>query len=133
MCATRPGGGTDGARRIPRRRRCRGNGQRHHRRPDALDGPRHAGLAQHPDGRFCPLAPSRRSTSMLADYRQVYDPLGNSLGLSSIVAALPLVTLFVLLGVLRMRAWLASVIGLAGALIVAVAADSRAVGGARTE
>ena len=50
---------------------------------------------------------------MLADYRQVYDPLGNSLGLSSIVAALPLITLFVLLGVVRMRAWLASIIGLA--------------------
>jgi lactate permease len=67
---------------------------------------------------------------MLADYRQVYDPLGNSLGLSSIVAALPLVTLFVLLGVLRMRAWLASVIGLAVALIVAVAAYSMSVGDA---
>ncbi len=58
---------------------------------------------------------------MVAVYRQVYDPLGNSLGVSSIVAALPLVTLFVLLGVLRMRAWLASVISLAVALIVAVA------------
>jgi lactate permease len=67
---------------------------------------------------------------MLADYRQVYDPLGNSLGLSSIVAALPLVTLFVLLGVVRMRAWLASVIGLAVALIVAVAAYSMPVGDA---
>src|SRR5947207_12969139 len=67
---------------------------------------------------------------MLADYRQVYDPLGNSLGLSSIVVALRLVTLFVLLGVLRMRAWLASVIGLAVALIVAVAAYSMPVGDA---
>src|SRR2546423_10154510 len=57
---------------------------------------------------------------MLADSRQVYAPLGNSLGLSSMVAALPLVTLFVLLGVLRMRAWLASIIGLAVALVVAV-------------
>ena len=67
---------------------------------------------------------------MLADYRQVYDPLGNSLGLSSIVAALPLLTLFVLLGVLRMRAWLASIIGLAVALIVAVAAYSMPAGDA---
>src|SRR2546421_5054990 len=67
---------------------------------------------------------------MLADYRQVYDPLGNSLGLSSIVAALPLVTLFVLLGVVRMRAWLASIIGLAVALIVAVAAYSMPAGDA---
>jgi lactate permease len=67
---------------------------------------------------------------MVAVYRQVYDPLGNSLGLSSIVAVLPLVTLFVLLGVLRMRAWLASVIALAVALIVAVAFYSMPVGDA---
>jgi lactate permease len=67
---------------------------------------------------------------MLAVYRQVYDPLGNSLGLSSIVAALPLVALFVLLGVLRMRAWIASIIGLAVALIVAVVFYSMPVGDA---
>ncbi len=65
---------------------------------------------------------------MVTVYRQVYDPLGNSLGLSSIVAVLPLVTLFVLLGVLRVRAWLASIIGLAVALIVAVTAYSMPVG-----
>jgi lactate permease len=65
---------------------------------------------------------------MVLAYRQVYDPLGNSLGLSSIVAVLPLVTLFVLLGVLRVRAWLASIIGLAVALIVAVAVYSMPVG-----
>ena len=67
---------------------------------------------------------------MLADYRQVYDPLGHSLGTSSIVAALPLIALFVLLGVLRMRAWLASVIGLAVALVVAVGCYSMPVGAA---
>ncbi len=67
---------------------------------------------------------------MLAVYRQVYDPLGNSLGLSSIVAALPLVALFVLLGVLRMRAWLASLVGLAVALVVAVTLYSMPVGDA---
>jgi lactate permease len=65
---------------------------------------------------------------MLAVYRQVYDPLGHSLGLSSIVAVLPLVALFVMLGVLRIRAWLASVIGLVVALIVAVALYSMPVG-----
>ncbi|MEP7179867.1 MAG: L-lactate permease, partial [Pseudonocardiales bacterium] len=58
---------------------------------------------------------------MLADYQQNYDPIGHSLGASSILAALPLITLFVLLGVLRMRAWLASLIGLAVALVVAIA------------
>src|SRR5689334_2088610 len=67
---------------------------------------------------------------MLADYRQVYDPLGNSLGLSALVSAVPLAVLFVLLGVVRMRAWLASVIGLGVALIVAVAAYSMPVGDA---
>ncbi len=64
---------------------------------------------------------------MLADYQQVYDPISSSLGLSSIVAALPLITLFVLLGVFRMRAWLASLIGLAVALIVAVSVYSMPV------
>jgi lactate permease len=59
--------------------------------------------------------------SVLAEYTQVYDPLGHSLALSSLVAALPLVVLFVLLGVVRMRAWLASVIGLLVSLVVAIA------------
>jgi lactate permease len=67
---------------------------------------------------------------VLADYRQVYDPLGHSLGTSSIVAALPLIALFVLLGVLRMRAWLASIIGLAVALVVAIGCYSMPVGAA---
>jgi lactate permease len=67
---------------------------------------------------------------MLAVYRQVYDPLGHSLGLSSIVAALPLIVLFVLLGALRVRAWLASIVGLAVALIIAVTAYSMPLGDA---
>jgi lactate permease len=58
---------------------------------------------------------------VLADYTQVYDPLGGSLGLTSLVAVLPLLVLFVLLGVLRMRAWLASLIGLLVSVVVAVA------------
>src|SRR6195952_3048868 len=53
-------------------------------------------------------------------YQQVLDPVSNSLGLSCIFAALPLVVLFVLLGVLRMTAWLASLISLAVAIVVAV-------------
>ncbi len=57
---------------------------------------------------------------LLADYRQVYDPLGSSLGLSSIVAVLPLVVLFVLLGVLRMKAWVAGLISVVVALVIAV-------------
>ncbi|MGN6242084.1 MAG: L-lactate permease [Motilibacteraceae bacterium] len=53
-------------------------------------------------------------------YRQVLDPVSGSLFLTSIFAALPLIALFLLLGVLRMRAWLASVISLAVAIVVAV-------------
>ena len=67
---------------------------------------------------------------ILADYRQVYDPVSNSLALSSLVAVLPLLTLFVLLGVLRVRAWLASMIALVVALVVAVAVYSMPVGDA---
>ncbi len=67
---------------------------------------------------------------MLADYQQVTDPISHSLGLSSIFAALPLVVLFVLLGVLRVRAWLSSIIGLVVALVVAVTVYSMPIGDA---
>ncbi|MDD7920811.1 L-lactate permease [Actinomycetospora callitridis] len=55
-------------------------------------------------------------------YIQNDTPLGGSLVWSSLVAVLPLLTLFVLLGGLRVRAWLASLIGLAVALLVAILA-----------
>ncbi|SDY68422.1 lactate permease [Micromonospora pattaloongensis] len=58
---------------------------------------------------------------MLEQYTIITDPVGGSVALSAIFAALPLLTLFVLLGVLRMRAWLAGLISLAVALAVAVA------------
>jgi lactate permease len=47
---------------------------------------------------------------------------------SSIFAVLPLLTLFVLLGVLRVKAWLASVIALVVAIVVALAVYSMPVG-----
>jgi lactate permease len=53
-------------------------------------------------------------------YRQVLDPVADSLGWSSLFAALPLLALFVLLGALRMRAWLAALLSLLVAIIVAV-------------
>jgi lactate permease len=55
-------------------------------------------------------------------------PVGNSLTLSVIFAALPLITLFVLLGVVRMKAWLAGVISLGVALAVAVLVYSMPLG-----
>ena len=54
-------------------------------------------------------------------YQQVTAPIGGSLGWSALFAAVPLVLLFLLLGVFRIRAWAASLAGLAAALVVAVA------------
>ncbi len=54
-------------------------------------------------------------------YTQIFDPVGNSLGLSSIFAVLPLLTIFVLLGVVKMKAHWASLIALAVSIIVAIA------------
>ncbi|ATL81560.1 L-lactate permease [Streptomyces malaysiensis subsp. malaysiensis] len=53
-------------------------------------------------------------------YQQVIDPVGSSLGWSALVAAIPLLALFTLLGVVRMRAWLAALFGLSLTLLVAV-------------
>ncbi|MBT0769000.1 L-lactate permease [Kineosporia sp. J2-2] len=53
-------------------------------------------------------------------HQQDLDPLAGSLAWSALFAALPLVVLFVLLGVFRVRAWLAAVTGLALALLVAL-------------
>ena len=61
-------------------------------------------------------------------YQQVYDPVSDSLGLSSIFAALPLVVLFVLLGGFRMKAQWAALISLAVSILVAVIVYSMPVG-----
>jgi lactate permease len=53
-------------------------------------------------------------------YEQVFDPISDSLGLSSIFAALPLLTLFVLLGGFRVTAWISGLTALAVALLVSI-------------
>jgi lactate permease len=53
-------------------------------------------------------------------YTQDFDPVSSSLGLSAIFAALPLITLFVLLGGLKMKAHWAALISLAMAILVAL-------------
>jgi len=53
-------------------------------------------------------------------YKQVLDPVGDSLFLSAIFAALPLITLFILLGGLKWKAHFAALASLAIALIVAI-------------
>jgi lactate permease len=52
-------------------------------------------------------------------WQQIYTPVAASLPLSALVAALPIFTLLLLLGVMRKPAWTASLVGLATAAIVA--------------
>src|SRR3954462_4644031 len=61
-------------------------------------------------------------------YKQVLDPVGDSLGLSSIFAAIPIVVLFVLLGGVKMKAHWAALISLASAIVVAIAVYGMPVG-----
>jgi lactate permease len=61
-------------------------------------------------------------------FEQVIAPVAGSLGLSALCAAIPLVTLFVLLGVLKVKAWIAGLVSLAVAAVVAVVFFSMPVG-----
>ncbi len=61
-------------------------------------------------------------------FEQVLDPVGGSLGLSALVAALPLLTLFVMLGALKMKAWIAGLASLGVAILVAILAFGMPVG-----
>jgi lactate permease len=61
-------------------------------------------------------------------YKQVLDPVGNSLFLSSLFALIPLVTLFVLLGGLRLAAHVAALASLAVAILVAIVVYSMPAG-----
>jgi lactate permease len=54
-------------------------------------------------------------------YTQDFDPVAHSLGLTAAVAALPILTLIVLLGGMRMKAQWAVAIALATAIVVAIA------------
>ena len=61
-------------------------------------------------------------------YRQILDPVAHSPAWSSLVAALPLAVLFLMLGILRVRAWVASLVSLAVALAVAIAVYRMPIG-----
>src|SRR5438874_83649 len=50
-----------------------------------------------------------------------YAPLGGSLALSAVVAAIPIVVLFLMLGVLRKPSWVSALAGLGSAVLVALA------------
>ncbi len=61
-------------------------------------------------------------------YTQIFDPVAGSLTWSALVSLLPLLTIFVLLGVVKMKAQWAALIALGVALVVAVAAYGMPVG-----
>ena len=61
-------------------------------------------------------------------FQQLLTPVGDSLGLSFLVAVLPIVAILVLLGVLRRPAWQAALAALVTGLIVAVAVWQMPVG-----
>ena len=61
-------------------------------------------------------------------FRQLLTPVGDSLGLSFLIAILPVVAVLVLLGLLRRPAWQAALAGLVVALIVAVSAWHMPIG-----
>jgi lactate permease len=61
-------------------------------------------------------------------YKQVLDPVAHSLEWSSLVAAVPLLLLFVMLGVLRITAWVASLVSLAVAIAIGIAVYGMPVG-----
>ena len=52
-------------------------------------------------------------------WAQQYDPLGNLIS-SALVAAIPVVVLLGLLGILQVRAYVAALCGLASAMLIAI-------------
>ena len=53
-------------------------------------------------------------------FTQPLAPIAGSLALSALLAALPLILLFLLLGVFKVKAWLAALVGLAASVLVAI-------------
>jgi lactate permease len=63
-------------------------------------------------------------------WQQHYEPLGGSLGLSALLAAVPIIVLFVMLGVLRRPAWMSALAALISAFIVALGGYGMPLGAA---
>jgi lactate permease len=74
------------------------------------------------------LQPVGDSPFLTAQFQQDPQPVGDSLFLSALCGAIPLITLFVLLGGLRLRACMAGLISLGVALLVAVVLFTMPVG-----
>ena len=61
-------------------------------------------------------------------WQQNYEPVGGSLGLSALVAAIPILVLFLMLGVRRKPAWMAALTALGIAFVLALAVYRMPVG-----
>src|SRR4029079_2584917 len=72
------------------------------------------------------VAPPPQSRSAM--YQQVLDPVADSLAWSAVVASLPLLLLFVMLGALKVTAWVASLISLAVSIAIAVVVYGMPIG-----
>ncbi|MDQ0261856.1 L-lactate permease [Sinomonas atrocyanea] len=57
----------------------------------------------------------------MSTFHQLVDPLGGSLALSAVLASLPLLLLFVMLGIFRTKAWKAAVASLILSVVLAIA------------
>lgn len=64
----------------------------------------------------------------MSTFHQLIDPLNGSLALSAVLAALPLLLLFVMLGIFRTKAWKAAVASLVLSVILAIAVWQMPVG-----
>ena len=84
--------------------------------------------AEFPSLTFRALAAPGEVRGGRAMYEQVFDPVGDSLGLSAIFAVLPLLTLFVMLGGFKVTAWKAGLVSLVVSIVVAIAVYDVPVG-----
>src|SRR6476619_7466620 len=78
-------------------------------------------LTNHPNPQL-PIPNPRQLYSRATMWQHNYHPVGGSLGASSIAAAVPIVVLFLMLGVLRKPAWMSALAALGSAFVIALAA-----------
>src|SRR6476660_3990155 len=76
-------------------------------------------LTNHPNPQP-PIPNPRQLYSRATMWQHNYHPVAGSLAASSLAAAVPIVVLFLMLGVLRKPAWMSALAALVSALIVAL-------------
>src|SRR5690242_17107653 len=77
--------------------------------------------AANPPQRSDPTRPSPPPLGVEAMFQQDPNAVGGSLALSALCAVIPLAVLFIMIGGLKIRAWVSGLVSLVVALVVAVA------------